>query len=425
MKTKAVRLYGKNDLRLEEFELPPIKDDEILAKVICDSLCMSSYKAAIQGADHKRVPDNVAENPVIIGHEFAGELIEIGSKWADRFKVGDKFSIQPALNYEDGPVGILSAPGYSYSYIGGDATYVIIPNEVMERNCLLPYHGEGFYPASLAEPLSCVIGAMHANYHLTPGSYVHKMEIVDGGKMAILAGVGPMGMAAINFVLHREDRRPSLLVVTDIDQARLDRAASLYTVEFAASRGIELHYINTSVMQDPVEELRALTNGEGYNDVFVFAPVRSVVEQADAILGFDGCLNFFAGPSDPNFSAMLNFYNVHYAYTHVVGTSGGNNEDMLEALDMMNKGLDPAGLITHIGGLNAVPEATLHLPEISGGKKLIYTHINMPLTAISDFAELGKTNEVFKELASICDKYKGLWNVEAEAFLLENANKLS
>ncbi|MGB4568739.1 MAG: zinc-binding dehydrogenase [Dysgonamonadaceae bacterium] len=425
MKTKAVRLYGKNDLRLEEFELPPIKDDEILAKVICDSLCMSSYKAAIQGADHKRVPDNVAANPVIIGHEFAGELIEIGSKWADRFKVGDKFSIQPALNYEDGPVGILSAPGYSYSYIGGDATYVIIPNEVMERNCLLPYHGEGFYPASLAEPLSCVIGAMHANYHLTPGSYVHKMEIVDGGKMAILAGVGPMGLAAINFVLHREDRRPSLLVVTDIDQARLDRAASLYTVEFAASRGIELHYINTSVMQDPVEELRALTNGEGYNDVFVFAPVRSVVEQADAILGFDGCLNFFAGPSDPNFSAMLNFYNVHYAYTHVVGTSGGNNEDMLEALDMMNKGLDPAGLITHIGGLNAVPEATLHLPEISGGKKLIYTHINMPLTAISDFAELGKTNEVFKELASICDKYKGLWNVEAEAFLLENANKLS
>jgi threonine dehydrogenase-like Zn-dependent dehydrogenase len=270
-----------------------------------------------------------------------------------------------------------------------------------------------------------VIGAMHANYHLTPGSYVHKMEIVDGGKMAILAGVGPMGLAAINFVLHREDRRPSLLMVTDIDQARLDRAASLYTVEFAASRGIDLHYINTSVLQNPVEELRALTNNEGYNDVFVFAPVRSLVEQADAILGFDGCLNFFAGPSDPNFSAMLNFYNVHYAYTHIVGTSGGNNEDMLEALDIMNKGLDPAGLVTHIGGLNAVPEATLHLPEIPGGKKLIYTHITMPLTAISDFAELGKANEVFRELASICEKHKGLWSVEAETFLLANVDKLS
>jgi threonine dehydrogenase-like Zn-dependent dehydrogenase len=201
MKTRAVRLYGKKDLRLEEFDLPPIKEDEILAKVVTDSLCMSSYKASSQGTDHKRIPDDVAENPIIIGHEFAGELLEVGSKWAHKFKAGDKFSIQPALYYENGPVGILSAPGYSYKYIGGDATYVIIPNEVMEQNCLLKFTGEGYYPASLAEPLSCVIGAMHANYHTTPGSYKHKMEIVDGGKMAILAGVGPMGLAAINYVL--------------------------------------------------------------------------------------------------------------------------------------------------------------------------------------------------------------------------------
>ncbi|MDD3356822.1 MAG: zinc-binding dehydrogenase, partial [Dysgonamonadaceae bacterium] len=403
---------------------PPIKDDEILAKVVSDSICMSSYKASSQGTDHKRIPDDVAENPIIIGHEFAGELMEIGAKWKDKFKAGDKFSIQPALNYEDGPVGILSAPGYSYQYIGGDATYVIIPNEVMERDCLLPYHGEGFYPASLAEPLSCVIGAMHANYHTTPGSYVHKMEIVDGGKMAILAGVGPMGLAAINYVLHREDRRPSLLVVTDIDQARLDRAATLYTVDFAKSRGIDLRYINTSTMKDANAELREITDGKGYDDVFIFAPVRPVVEQGDAILGFDGCLNFFAGPNDPNFKAELNFYNVHYAYTHIVGTSGGNNEDMVEALEMMSKGLDPAGLVTHIGGLNAVAETTNNLPDIPGGKKLIYTHIDMPLTPITEFAKLGETNEVFKQLASICDKNKGLWSVEAETYLLENADKL-
>ena len=49
MKTKAVRLYGEMDLRLEEFELPEIKDDEILAKVVSDSICMSSYKSSHQG----------------------------------------------------------------------------------------------------------------------------------------------------------------------------------------------------------------------------------------------------------------------------------------------------------------------------------------------------------------------------------------
>ena len=423
MKTKAIRLYGKKDLRLEEFELPQIKDDEILAKVVSDSLCMSSYKASTQATDHKRVPNDVAENPIIIGHEFAGELVEVGSKWASQFKSGDKFSIQPALNYEDGPVGILSAPGYSYQYIGGDATYVIIPREVMENNCLLAYKGEGYYPASLTEPLSCVIGAIHANYHTTPGSYVHKMDIVADGKMAILAGVGPMGLAAINYVLRREDRCPSLCVVTDVDQTRLDRAAGLYTVEFAASKGIDLRYVNTSGMQNASEELKAITGGEGYNDVFVFAPVKPVVEQADAILAFDGCLNFFAGPSDPNFSAMVNFYNVHYGYTHVAGTSGGNTDDMIEALDLMSKGLDPAGLVTHIGGLNAVIEATNHLPEIPGGKKLIYTHIEMPLTPIADFAKLGEDNEIFKQLAIICDKNNGLWSVEAEAYLLKKCRR--
>ena len=424
MKTKAIRLYGKKDLRLEEFELPQIKDNEILAKVVSDSLCMSSYKAATQATDHKRVPNDIAENPIIIGHEFAGELVQIGAKWADKFSAGDKFSIQPALYFENGPVGVLSAPGYSYQHIGGDATYVIIPNEVMEKDCLLAYKGEGYYPASLAEPLSCVIGAMHANYHTTPGSYVHKMDIVDGGKMAILAGVGPMGLAAINYVLRRNDRKPSICVVTDVDQTRLDRAAQFYSVEFAASRGIDLRYVNTGKMENPVEELRAITGGYGYDDVFAFAPVKPVVEQADAILAFDGCLNFFAGPSDPNFSAMFNFYNVHYAYTHVVGTSGGNTDDMVEALDMMSKGLDPAGLVTHIGGLGAVIEATKHLPEIPGGKKLIYTHVDMPLTPISDFAKLGETNVAYKTLAEMCDKNLGLWSVEAETFLLANADKL-
>ena len=244
------------------------------------------------------------------------------------------------------------------------------------------------------------------------------MEIEEGGYKAILAGVGPMGLAAINYVLHREDRKPSLLVVTDVDQSRLDRASMIYTADFAASRGIKLLYINTGKVDDPIKVLRELTGGKGFDDVFVFAPVRQVVEQGDAILGFDGCLNFFAGPNDTNFSAMLNFYNVHYAYTHIVGTSGGNNNDMVEALEVMSKGLDPAGLVTHIGGLNAVADTTNNLPNIPGGKKLIYTHIDMPLTAIDDFGKLGESNDFFRELADICRRHDGLWSVEAEAFLL-------
>jgi L-sorbose 1-phosphate reductase len=424
MKTKAIRIYGKDDLRLDEFELPAITEDEILAHVICDSICMSSYKATKQGTDHKRIPNDVHINPTIIGHEFSGEIIEAGSLWKDKFKPGMKFSIQPAINYAGGPVGILSAPGYSYRFIGGDATYIIIPKEVMELDCLLPYTGNGYYPGALAEPLSCVIGAMHANYHITPGSYIHQMEIVDGGNMALLAGVGPMGLAAINYVLNRKDRKPGLMVVTDIDQLRLDRAASLFSPEMALRNGIRLKYLNTRDSGDPVENLLQTTDQKGFNDVFVFAPVPSVIEQGDAILAFDGCLNFFAGPGEPNFKANLNFYNVHYNYTHIVGTSGGNNDDMEEALDMMSAGLDPAGLVTHIGGLDAVIETTRHLPEIPGGKKLIYTNISLPLTALADFKEKGKTDPLFSQLALMIGRTKDLWNTEAEEYLIKNAKPI-
>ena len=409
MKSKAVRIYGKSDLRLEEFELPPIADDEILASVVSDCICMSSYKAAIQGADHKRVPDDVAVNPTIMGHEFSGEIIQVGSKWQNDFKVGQKYSIQPALNYK----GSLDAPGYSYRFIGGNATYIVIPNEVMELGCLLPYNGDAYFYASLAEPMSCVIGAFHANYHTTSGSYEHDMGIVPGGNMAILAGAGPMGLGAIDYMIHC-DRKPALLVVTDIDETKLNRAAEVLTVEDAAKNGVKLVYINTGCS----DELLALTGGCGFDDVFVYAPVAPVIELGDRILGRDGCLNFFAGPTDTSFSAAFNFYNVHYASTHIVGTSGGNTSDMLESLSMMERGLiNPAAMITHVGGLDSVIETTLNLPNIPGGKKLIYTQISMPLTAIDDFGEID--DPVCQALAEIIKKNNGLWCYEAEKCLLD------
>jgi len=419
MKTKAVRIYGKNDLRLEEFELPAIRDDEILAKVISDSLCMSTYKAAKQGGEHKRVPNDVAQNPTIIGHEFCGQILEVGQKWKNQFKAGDKFSIQPAFNYK----GSQDAPGYSYKNIGGNATYVIVPPEAMIQDCLLKYDSDVYFYGSLAEPMSCIVGAHHAYYHTRQGKYIHDMGIVEGGNMAILAGVGPMGLGAIDYALNC-DRRPSLLVVTDIDEVRLARAARIYTIEKAAEQGVALHYINTKD-SGKLEKMMALTNGAGYNDVLVMAPVRPVIEQGDSLLAKDGCLNFFAGPTDQNFSANFNFYNVHYAYTHIVGTSGGNNDDMRESLDMMSRGIiNPTAMITHVGGLDSVIEATLNLPNIPGGKKLIYTHISLPLTAIDDFKKLGETDELFAKLAKITKASGGFWCAEAEKFLLENGKPL-
>lgn len=415
MMNKAVRMHAQNDLRLDTFELPEIKDDEILVKIISDSICMSSYKAAIQGSNHKRVPNYIDQHPAILGHEFCGVIEKVGAKWADQFTPGHKFTIQPAISYH----GTLMTPGYAFEYCGGDSQYAILIPEIMEQDCLLDYSAKEFFYGSLSEPLSCIIGTFHAQYHTKPGVYTHEMGIVEGGNMAILAGAGPMGLGAIDYAIHC-DRKPGLLVVTDIDQARLDRAASIYTVEEAAKHGVKLVYLNTK--ENAVELLKQVSGEHGYDDVLVFAPVPAVIEQGDAILAYDGCLNFFAGPTNPKLSANFNFYDVHYASHHLVGTSGGNTSDMREALQMIAEGkLNPAGMITHIGGLNAVAETTLNLPKIPGGKKLIYTGIDMELTAIDDFAKKGETDPLFAKLAEICEAHNHLWCGEAEEYLLANA----
>jgi threonine dehydrogenase-like Zn-dependent dehydrogenase len=420
MKTTALRIYGKSDLRLETFELPEPKDDEILAEIVTNSVCMSCHKAALQGEDHKRVPNDVAANPTIIGHEFSGYIRHVGKKWAGQFKAGQKFSIQPALGYK----GSLDAPGYSFRYIGGMASFVVIPSCVMEMDCLLPYEGEGFFKASLSEPMSCIVGAAHAQYHTKIGSYQHLMGIVEGGRCAILAGAGPMGLGCVDYLVHGP-RRPKLIVVTDIDQARLDRAAQLMTVADAARHGVTLSYVNTAGVPDPVAMLKDVAGGEGYDDVFVYAPVAPVVEQGDAILARNGCLNFFAGPSKTDFAAKFNFYNVHYAETHIVGTSGGNTDDMRESLKLMSEEkINPASMITHIGGITAARDTILRLHQIPGGKKLVYTQYDLPLVALDDFAKVGLKDPLFAALGEICQRHSGLWNIEAEEYLLKHAPRM-
>lgn len=414
MKTKALRLYGKEDLRLEEFELPEMKEDEILAEVVSDSLCMSSYKAAEQGANHKKVPDDVDKNPVIIGHEFCGKILKVGGKWKDKYKEGDKFVIQPNLGIEGG-----IAPGYSFNYIGGDATKIIIPNVVMENDCLLAYNGESYFEGSLVEPMSCVIGAFNANYHTAAeGGYEHEMGIRQGGNMALLGATGPMGFLAIDFALHGP-KKPKNLVVTGIIQDKIDLARKLYSEDEAKKLGINLKYVNTSDIENDTAYLRGLTeNNYGFDDVFVFAPVKPLVQSASAILAYDGCLNFFAGPQDKNFSSEFNFYNVHYNSAHVVGTSGGNTEDMKQALRLIeSKAINVAKIATHILGLDAAAETTLNLPGIPGGKKVTYTHKALKLIALEDIENI-KDDSFIAELSKLVKKNDGLWNAAAEAYLL-------
>lgn len=411
MQTKAVRIHGAGRVSVDVFELPPITADEVLLKVVSSSMCLSTYKAVTLGPEHKRVPHDVAENPTITGHEFAGVIEQVGANLADRYRVGQHVAIQPAMGLPTG-----ESPGYSYPYYGGDATYTIIPKIAIDKGAILPYDSDYFANASLAEPMMCIIGTFHAMYHTTDLVYRHHMGIRPGGRLALLGAGGPMGMGAIEYALEGP-YKPRQVVATDVNAERLERLAQLIPTSRAAELGIDLVYLDTSSI-DAVPTLQELSGGVGFDDVIVFAPVVELLRTADAILATDGCLNFFAGPTDKEFRAPFNFYRVHYERTHVVGTSGGNAADMQECLDLSAEGrMNPSMMVTHVGGLESTPATLLNLPHIPGGKKLVYPQLDFPMTAIADFAQLGATDPVFATLAEICDRHGGLWNREAEKAL--------
>lgn len=420
MLTKAVRLYGKNDLRLDTFELREIGEDEILGKVISDSACMSTYKGVIQGSDHKRIPGDIAANPIVTGHEFAGIIEKVGEKLKDEYSPGQKFTLQPNINHK----GLGYAPGYSFPDFGGNATRIVIPAEVMRGGFFLAYAGDAYYKASLAEPLSCIIAALKAMYHTETGGKVHVMGVKENGNFALLAGCGAMGLGTIDLLLHMQPR-PAMIVASDIDQDRIDRAKAVLSPGYAAEKGVTLHYVNTAGMKDPAEKLKSLTGGKGFDDVLVMAPVETVMRQADAVAGRDCCINFFSGPTDTGFSAPVNFYDVHYSAKHIMGTSGGDTHDMIESLRIVEgTDLNPAVMVTHIGGLDSVPDMLIGLPKIPGGKKLTYSNISLELTAIADFEQKGKEDPLFAGLHEICARHSMLWNAEAEKYLLKNAKSI-
>jgi len=418
--TRAVRLHGRMDVRLDTFRLPAPGPGEMLVRIVTDSVCMSSFKLMSLGEEHQRVTAGLAGRPVMLGHEFCAEILRVGERWRGHFHPGAKVAVQPVLDY----LGRPDAIGYSYPFSGGSATLALLPSEVMESGCLLPYAGRGWFYGSLAEPVACVLRAFRSQIHrdadgeLRPGP-------VPGGAMALLGAMGPMGMAALDCALRRNPA-PGRIVVTSRNAAKLAEAERIFPAQAAKTRGIDLAYLHCPNTRELPQAVARWAMGKEdparqFDDVFVFAPDRDLVEAGSGILGKGGCLNMFAGPTDHEFMAGINFYKVHYLGAHVTGTYAAQTRDMREALDGIASGaIDPSFLVTHVGGLDAVPDLLPRLPRIPGWKKLIYPSLNLPLFALQDLPALAASDAHFAKLAVLVAEGGNRWNAAAESFLLNH-----
>ena len=135
-----------------------------------------------------------------------------------------------------------------------------MPNEVMECGCLLPYDNDTYFYGSLAEPMSCIVGGYHANYHTKPGVYVHDMGIVEGGTCAILAG-------ALTHVAATVD--PQVFVIG----GGVSKAGEILT------EGLKKHYNQNLLSALYNKEFSLATLG---NDAGIYGSAKMILDQVTA-----------------------------------------------------------------------------------------------------------------------------------------------
>lgn len=370
MQSTAVRLYGKNDLRKENIEILPAQDGEIIADIICCAVCSTCNKVAMLGQEHERVPKDLANNPVILGHEFCAKVVEVG-RGVENSLLSKNIIVQPMV-YESGFEW--QAMGHSFSTAGGYATKIKIPRQFYENNAIIEFNGEGFYKAALAEPLACIIAAFRTQYHTKQESFKPIYGTKPDGTTIFLGGAGNMGKLAVQLWKAKSEKSAQLIIY----DRNLEKLKSLDNVIKNDAR-VKVY---SSADENFIRSLAGTID-----DVVVFAPSRDMVDLGMSLLAYDGCLNFFAGPFEKDFSVPVNFHDIHYQRHHIVGSSGASGEDIRRALQLIEDGkIDPSVIVSHIGGLDCVSDVLCNLRKIGGGKKLIYPQINLPLTTVENWS---------------------------------------
>lgn len=415
MKIKAARLHDALDMRVESIDLPDVADGEVLIRPIANGVDFSDNQAYRVGSNHVRVPLYTPTYPIITGHELCGEVVEVGAGLGDKYASGDKVVLFPSVNAAE-----KAQIGFSFTQCGGNAQYAVVPRELIEAGCLMKFDG-AYYEGCMVLTLAQVIGAFRSMIHLAPGEYTPAMGPKKNGKVGLFAGCGPSGMTALDYVLH-SDINPSQILVTDNDPDRINLANKVFSVDYAAKRGIELQYVDSSV-PGSTNYVFEITGCEGYSDSIVFAPISSVFERASHSAAVSGCVCFFASAASKKYTAKANLFRAHYDGVTIKGFSGGRPEDLKLALNhYYQHGLSSASkLITHVGGLNAAIDATImcETAEGNGCKKMIYPQISLPMTKITDFARC--KDEKLRHISKLVEEHGG-WSREAEEYLLNNAS---
>lgn len=317
MKNRAVFMTGLNKMEIREVEAPKIKENEVLVKLEYVGICGSD----VHYLEHGAIGDFVVNGDFILGHECAGEIVEVGSKVTD-LQIGDKVALEPGCTC--GQCEFCKTGKYN---LCPDVEFLATP----------PYHGclENYiaFPANmcfkLPENITSKEGALVEP--LAVGMHAAAQGNVKLGDSVVILGAGCIGLVTL---LACKAYGATDITVVDVMQKRLD-----YAMKLGATRVINAREVDT------VKAMEEITKGKG-TDVVIETAGSKITYQQTAYLVKRGGTIVLVGmaPEDIieyNFAKILAkeaMINSVFRYRNIYS----------KAINAIAKGIiDVSGIVTH------------------------------------------------------------------------------
>jgi L-iditol 2-dehydrogenase len=343
---KAAKLFGANDIRIVECDIPEINDDEILLKTGAAALCGTDLRMIANG--YKGVDEN---NPLILGHEIAGTIERVG-KNISGYEAGMRVALAPNMGCgicdwcSSGNTHI--CPDYQAFGInmdGGFAEYARIPKPAIVQGNVLVLDGSmSLDAAALIEPASCVLN----------GQLMTRIGLND---TVLIIGAGPIG---IMHGLLARSFGAAKVYIRDLSLERMKQSEAL----IPGSQAVE---------EDDLEEAaKRLTKGRGFDVTITACPSPSAQVEALKITGMNGRILYFGGLPAGKDDVTLATNLIHYKQLTIIGSTKGNVSQFRAIAKMAAAGnLELEKLISKRYPITEFPEAVEYARKAEGLKTVI------------------------------------------------------
>jgi len=267
---KAAILYKIKDIRIEDIEKPTIKPDEALVRVKSVGVCGSDVHYYLHG----RIGDQIVKDRHILGHEPAGEIVEVG-KEVKNLKVGMRVAVEPGIS-----CGHCEQCKKGRYNICKDVKFLGTPPVPGAYREYLAYPAKFLYP--IPDSVSYAEGSLVET--LSVGMYAVELAGLNVGDDIAIIGCGPIGLVTLESVKSAGAGR---IFVTDIIDERL-KFAKKYAADFTVN----------AKKENVIEKIKDLTGGRGVDIVFECASSVDTLKQSIEMVATGGKIIWIGIPPE-------------------------------------------------------------------------------------------------------------------------------